>query len=103
MYKLKVLLRKILLGPSSFVSTLSPAVLIACCAASFGTSSLKDTSLTVRISNSNLLSPSAKSVFFDSTNVLITRTFSFHESIEAFDVAVSAPPADIKMQIVLPE
>jgi len=34
---------------------------------------------------------------------LITRTFSFHESIEAFDVAASAPPADIKMQIVLPD
>ena len=31
---------------------------------------------------------------------LITRTFSFHESIEAFDLAASAPPADVKMQIV---
>ena len=34
---------------------------------------------------------------------LITRTFSFHESIEAFDLAASAPPADVKMQIVLPD
>ena len=34
-------------------------------------------------------------------NALITRTFSFNESIEAFDVAASAPPEDIKMQIVL--
>ena len=32
---------------------------------------------------------------------LITRTFSFHESIEAFDLAASAPPTDVKMQIVL--
>ena len=34
---------------------------------------------------------------------LITRTFSFHESIEAFDLAASAPLADVKMQIVLPD
>ena len=32
---------------------------------------------------------------------LITKTFSFHESIEAFDLAASAPPTDVKMQIVL--
>ena len=32
---------------------------------------------------------------------LITKTFCFHESIEAFDLAASAPPTDVKMQIVL--
>lgn len=32
---------------------------------------------------------------------LITRTFGFDDSVEAFDVAASAPPADVKMQIVL--
>lgn len=32
---------------------------------------------------------------------LITRTFGFDDSVEAFDIAASAPPADVKMQIVL--
>ena len=34
---------------------------------------------------------------------LITRTFDFAESVHAFEVAASAPPADVKMQIVLPQ
>lgn len=34
---------------------------------------------------------------------LITRTFEFEDSIRAFDLAASAPPADVKMQIVLPQ
>lgn len=34
---------------------------------------------------------------------LITRTFDFEDSIHAFDVVASAPPADVKMQIVLPQ
>ncbi len=32
---------------------------------------------------------------------LITRTFGFDDSVEAFDIAASAPPSDVKMQIVL--
>lgn len=34
---------------------------------------------------------------------LITRTFDFDESVHAFETAASAPPADVKMQIVLPQ
>lgn len=34
---------------------------------------------------------------------LITRTFAFDESVEAFDLAASAPPEHVKMQIVLPD
>ncbi len=34
---------------------------------------------------------------------LITRTFGFADSVAAFDVAASAPPADVKMQIALPQ
>ncbi|MCE6959096.1 NAD(P)-dependent alcohol dehydrogenase [Cereibacter sphaeroides] len=34
---------------------------------------------------------------------LITRTFGFDESVHAFEVAASAPPADVKMQIELPQ
>ena len=34
---------------------------------------------------------------------LITKTFSFDESVHAFEVAASAPPADVKMQIELPQ
>ena len=34
---------------------------------------------------------------------LITRTFEFSDSVNAFDIAASAPPADVKMQIVLPQ
>ena len=34
---------------------------------------------------------------------LITRTFGFDESVEAFDIAASAPPADVKIQIELPQ
>lgn len=34
---------------------------------------------------------------------LITRTFQFEESVHAFEVAASAPPADVKMQIELPQ
>ena len=34
---------------------------------------------------------------------LITRTFAFDESVEAFDLAASAPPEQVKMQIVLPD
>ena len=34
---------------------------------------------------------------------LITRTFAFEDSVHAFEVAASAPPADVKMQIVLPQ
>lgn len=34
---------------------------------------------------------------------LITRTFDFNDSVRAFEVAASAPPADVKMQIVLPQ
>ncbi|MET0165182.1 MAG: NAD(P)-dependent alcohol dehydrogenase [Vicinamibacterales bacterium] len=34
---------------------------------------------------------------------LITRTFDFDESVRAFEIAASAPPADVKMQIQLPQ
>lgn len=34
---------------------------------------------------------------------LITRTFDFDDSVEAFRIAASAPPADVKMQIELPQ
>ncbi len=34
---------------------------------------------------------------------LITRTFEFDDSVQAFAIAASAPPADVKMQIVLPQ
>ncbi|MBU0645022.1 MAG: NAD(P)-dependent alcohol dehydrogenase [Alphaproteobacteria bacterium] len=34
---------------------------------------------------------------------LITRTFEFSDSVKAFEIAASAPPADVKMQIVLPQ
>lgn len=33
---------------------------------------------------------------------LITRTFEFKDSVHAFEIAASAPPADVKMQIELP-
>lgn len=33
---------------------------------------------------------------------LITRTFDFSESVRAFEIAASAPPSDVKMQIELP-
>ncbi len=34
---------------------------------------------------------------------LVTRKFSFDESVRAFDVAASGPPGDVKMQIELPQ
>lgn len=34
---------------------------------------------------------------------LITRTFDFDDSVKAFEIAASAPPADVKMQIKLPQ
>ncbi|WP_151718969.1 NAD(P)-dependent alcohol dehydrogenase [Gemmobacter serpentinus] len=34
---------------------------------------------------------------------LITRTFDFKDSVRAFEIAASAPPADVKMQIELPQ
>ncbi len=34
---------------------------------------------------------------------LITRTFAFDDSVNAFEIAASAPPADVKMQIELPQ
>ena len=34
---------------------------------------------------------------------LITRTFGFDDSVRAFERAASAPPEDVKMQIVLPQ
>jgi D-xylulose reductase len=34
---------------------------------------------------------------------LITRTFDFDESVRAFEIAASAPPADVKMPIELPQ
>jgi len=34
---------------------------------------------------------------------LITKTFDFSESVRAFEIAASAPPADVKMQIELPQ
>lgn len=34
---------------------------------------------------------------------LITRTFGFDESVEAFEVAASAPKGEVKMQILLPQ
>ncbi len=34
---------------------------------------------------------------------LITRTFDFADSVRAFEIAASAPPADVKMQIELPQ
>ncbi|MBQ2260531.1 MAG: NAD(P)-dependent alcohol dehydrogenase [Loktanella sp.] len=33
---------------------------------------------------------------------LITRSFDFKDSVQAFEIAASTPPADVKMQIVLP-
>ncbi len=33
---------------------------------------------------------------------LITRTFDFDDSVRAFDIAASAPPSDVKMQIRMP-
>lgn len=34
---------------------------------------------------------------------LITRTFDFSDSVNAFEIAASAPPADVKMQIIMPQ
>tara|TARA_R100001126_G_C4822556_1_gene147464 strand:- start:605 stop:856 length:252 start_codon:yes stop_codon:yes gene_type:complete len=34
---------------------------------------------------------------------LITRTFAFEDSVRAFEIAASAPPADVKLQIELPQ
>ncbi|WP_425101810.1 NAD(P)-dependent alcohol dehydrogenase [Tropicibacter sp. S64] len=34
---------------------------------------------------------------------LITRTFAFEDSVHAFEIAASAPPQDVKMQIALPQ
>ena len=34
---------------------------------------------------------------------LITRTFGFDDSVEAFELAASAPPGEVKMQIELPQ
>ncbi|MGB0658927.1 MAG: NAD(P)-dependent alcohol dehydrogenase [Mangrovicoccus sp.] len=34
---------------------------------------------------------------------LITRSFDFSDSVQAFELAASAPPADVKMQIILPQ
>lgn len=34
---------------------------------------------------------------------LITRKFEFKDSIQAFEIAATAPPADVKMQIELPQ
>ena len=34
---------------------------------------------------------------------LITRKFAFDESVKAFEIAASMPPADVKMQIELPQ
>lgn len=34
---------------------------------------------------------------------LITRTFGFDDSVRAFEIAASAPPGDVKMQIELPQ
>ena len=34
---------------------------------------------------------------------LITRTFAFSDSVHAFEVAASAPPGDVKLQIELPQ
>lgn len=34
---------------------------------------------------------------------LITRTFDFDDSVHAFEIAASAPPADVKIQIELPQ
>lgn len=34
---------------------------------------------------------------------LITQTFDFEDSVRAFEIAASAPPADVKMQIELPQ
>ena len=34
---------------------------------------------------------------------LITRTFPFEDSVKAFEIAASAPPSDVKMQIELPQ
>lgn len=34
---------------------------------------------------------------------LITRTFDFDDSVRAFEIAASAPPDDVKMQIALPQ
>lgn len=34
---------------------------------------------------------------------LITRKFEFNESVHAFEIAASAPPADVKMQIEMPQ
>ncbi len=35
-------------------------------------------------------------------NPLITRNFEFNEGVHAFEVAASAPAADVKMQIIMP-
>ena len=34
---------------------------------------------------------------------LITRNFAFDDSVHAFEIAASAPPGDVKMQIELPQ
>ncbi|MEM7718507.1 MAG: NAD(P)-dependent alcohol dehydrogenase [Pseudomonadota bacterium] len=34
---------------------------------------------------------------------LITRTFEFADSVNAFEIAASAPPADVKMQVLMPQ
>lgn len=34
---------------------------------------------------------------------LITRTFDFKDSVRAFEIAASAPPGDVKMQIEMPQ
>ena len=34
---------------------------------------------------------------------LITRTFGFDESVEAFELAASAPAGEVKMQIEMPQ
>lgn len=34
---------------------------------------------------------------------LITRSFAFEDSVKAFEIAASAPPADVKIQIELPQ
>ncbi len=34
---------------------------------------------------------------------LITRTFEFSDSVKAFEIAAAAPPADVKMQIRMPQ
>ena len=34
---------------------------------------------------------------------LITRTFGFDDSVEAFEIAASAPKGEVKMQIEMPQ